>query len=143
MEGVNRLNQELRSGKVKSEDTMGELICREIGCWKENKVRQNFEAQETKKFLKVPLCPELLVDRLQWKESPSGLFTVKSGYNLGMKLKEGSSEPDLAQKGFWKKLWGSNSTQRAKLFVWRVCHQALPVRFLKKGFLYGGFMQFM
>lgn len=123
-------------GGLEDDDKVEKLICRDSGCWKEELIRQNFSLREADTILKTPLCSELPVDRLIWKESSSGLFSVKSAYHLSLKLKENWVEPDQTRKRMWNKLWNAQTTQRAKMFVWRACNRAIPVKmaFRRRGF---------
>lgn len=130
------LGDEGNGGELDRCDKVEKLNCKDSGCWKEDVIRQNFIHQEAETILKTPLCSDLPTDRLIWKETSSGLFSVKSAYHLGLKLRDNSLAPDQTQKKLWNKLWNAQATQRAKIFAWRVCNRALPVKmaFMRRGF---------
>lgn len=98
------------------------------GCWNEEIIREKFVPDAAEKILRVPLCSEMPMDRLIWKESSSGIFSVKSAYDLAVNNLGGSVGEDQDLCVFWKKLWSAQATQRSKLFLWRLCHKALPVK---------------
>lgn len=69
---------------------------------------------------------------LWWPYAKSGLFSVKSGYQV---LKQNVQESVLypstsrsASENTWKIVWGSKVPQKIKMFMWRVCLNILPVR---------------
>lgn len=70
-----------------------------------------------------------------WKHSFSGLYTVKSGYNVAYQwrmskeagLREGSSW--VSKEIIWNRLWNAKSLEGMKLLFWRVdFYNAIPVR---------------
>lgn len=77
-------------------------------------------------ILAIPRCPYLPKDCLIWNQTPSGLFTVKSGYHFERSLQD--QDVRSIHGWFWNKLWGAKTTPRSKLLIWRVCHKALPIK---------------
>ncbi|KAF4352910.1 hypothetical protein F8388_003301 [Cannabis sativa] len=61
-------------------------------------------------------------DRVVWKRSPKGNFSVKEAYWLKNEYKFGDTH-DL-----WNFIWSKEMHPRASLFLWRMCSGALPTR---------------
>ncbi|KAL5762916.1 hypothetical protein ACOSP7_019180 [Xanthoceras sorbifolium] len=59
--------------------------------------------------------------------SANGEYSVKSGYRVAaqekLSLKGSSSCPDSK---WWLALWNLNIPPKIKIFIWRVCHNAIP-----------------
>ncbi|KAL5834454.1 hypothetical protein ACOSQ4_013951 [Xanthoceras sorbifolium] len=60
-------------------------------------------------------------------ESKTGEYSVKSGYRVAaqekLSLSGSSSSPDSK---WWLALWNLNIPPKIKIFIWRVCHNAIP-----------------
>ncbi|CAL1398997.1 unnamed protein product [Linum trigynum] len=69
-------------------------------------------------------------DRLVWKEDPSGVYTVKSGYRLVERKSRtpgaGKSGCSTMDRGLWIKVWGLPIQPKLKFFVWELLHRILP-----------------
>lgn len=110
------------------------LINADMGMWNGEAVKANFRKEEVEVIVGMPLSPLLPADRITWNETDSGFFTVKSAYHLNRKSQIREEEQDA--QSFWRKIWGTTATPRCKLFIWRVCMNALPVKIglRKRGF---------
>lgn len=75
-----------------------------------------------------------IADRLVWNHSKSGQYTVNSGYKwakaLDKRLRgdEGTSS-DTAERDakLWKEIWNLNVKKKIQHFIWRACHDRIPV----------------
>lgn len=69
----------------------------------------------------------------RWKFTDSGMYSVKSGYELARKwklaLQSGYGEVSDVTKSenIWNKLWRSRVPDRVKLITWRLIYKSLPV----------------
>ena len=70
-------------------------------------------------------------DKLIWKENSAKLFTVKSAYQVALKLKEKNRVEHsraVTDRALWKKIWTLKTPPKIKMFVWRACSNILPTR---------------
>ncbi|KAL5764705.1 hypothetical protein ACOSQ2_017299 [Xanthoceras sorbifolium] len=78
-------------------------------------------------ILKIPLSLGDCVDSLIWHFDKNGEYSVKSGYRVAaqekLSLTGSSSSPDSK---WWLALWNLNIPPKIKIFIWRVCHNAIP-----------------
>ena len=68
-------------------------------------------------------------DKLIWRASPSGIFTVRSTYHMEMELKRresGMGSEQSRNTHLWKALWGLKVPNSSKVFLWRACRNILP-----------------
>ncbi|KAL9660530.1 hypothetical protein QQ045_025345 [Rhodiola kirilowii] len=77
----------------------------------------------------------------KWKFSSTGLYTVKSGYEVIKSCVDRSrrdageqSDKSMIEK-FWKKIWSLNVPNKIKIFCWRLYYNSLPdaVNLWKRG----------
>ena len=97
----------------------------EPGRWNEEFIHQILS------LIKAPIVRMQLLSRLQehdfpiWHYSSSGLYTVKSCYDMLLSLN------DLPSAGFseaWKRFWKLSLPLKVLDFVWRLCSNCLPLR---------------
>ncbi|KAK3193016.1 hypothetical protein Dsin_024326 [Dipteronia sinensis] len=62
-----------------------------------------------------------------WHYDTKGIYEVKSGYRIAMqeKIIEVYSDPSKSQR-WWARMWGLNIPHKVKIFIWRICNNALP-----------------
>ena len=72
-----------------------------------------------------------LADRLVWKHTKDGNFTVKSGFFSALNPGP-ANQRDIS---LWKKVWGLRLPPKLGLFTWKIIHNILPVknRLAKRG----------
>lgn len=73
-------------------------------------------------------------DKLQWAYSKTGQYTARSGYEVARQIKrtarreEGcSSRQEDEERNLWNGIWGMNIKKKLQHFLWRVCHNRIPV----------------
>ncbi|CAL1396203.1 unnamed protein product [Linum trigynum] len=109
---------------------VSDLICPSSKMWRKDLVESLFTPSCVNLILSIPLPAFHMNDRLIWHYSPSGLFTVKTGYQLL------SSEHNLLHppailpfdNKFWKLLWNLPLPPKLKFFLWRVVRGFLPLQ---------------
>ncbi|GMY26919.1 putative ribonuclease h protein [Fagus crenata] len=78
----------------------------------------------------VPLANPTGNDSISWKATSTGVFTVKSAYQLAILTKNvsvsGSSSTMKQYHKFWKVLWKIKVPNKIKIHLWRACMNALP-----------------
>jgi hypothetical protein len=115
--------------QILDNSVVGELIDYRQGVWKKDLSIGIFLPEEAQVIKNIPLSPCLPPDRLIWKETNDGKFTVRSAYHLGKQLLGvygGQSSYVAKDTGLWKLLWSLNVPNQTKMFTWRACHDILP-----------------
>jgi hypothetical protein len=114
------------------------LIDQDTKQWNVPLVAANFRPDEAATITNIPLSPFQPKDRLIWRCTKNGEFSVKSAYHLGMSMrameKAGSSGSNKTGD-LWKTCWSLNVPYAVKMYVWRACHNLLPtkVNLFKRG----------
>ena len=104
----------------------------EPGRWNEEFIHQILSP------IKAPIVCGQLLSRSQkhdfpiWHHSSSGLYTVKSCYDMLLSL---NGLPSVGFSEAWKRFWNLSLPPKVLDFVWRLCSNCLPlrVRLHKKG----------
>ncbi|KAK2654213.1 hypothetical protein Ddye_014069 [Dipteronia dyeriana] len=75
----------------------------------------------------IPIDLGRSADKLLWHFDKKGTYEVKSGYRIAMneKIVEACSDPSVNQN-WWSRLWSLNVPPKVKIFIWRLCNNALP-----------------
>ncbi|KAH9668523.1 reverse transcriptase domain-containing protein [Citrus sinensis] len=106
--------------------TVAELITAD-STWNEAKLKHHFCEEDTEAMLKISLPPSHKEDSLLWHFDKKGEYTVKSGYQVALKLKfpnQASSSASSPQR--WNNLWSLNLLEKIKIFMWRASKNLLP-----------------
>lgn len=79
------------------------------------------------------ICLEEL-DKLVWPFTAVGQYSMKSGYKELRKFygNESSLQPSsshLIDRSTWKAIWSLQVPNKVKIFLWKLCHNAIPSRF--------------
>ena len=103
---------------------VSQLIHNELHCWKVELIRQMFDTPFAQAILAIPIPITSKADELVWVLDSKGVFSVKSAYI--------ASNPQfnllVSPMVKWKKLWNLKAPERLKMFLWRLCVNALPTR---------------
>jgi hypothetical protein len=71
-----------------------------------------------------------VIPKLQWSETKSGLFTVKSAYQLLDKMRKvetrGEFSKSASYRWLWWYTWKLSIPGKIKHFLWRAFHDSLP-----------------
>jgi hypothetical protein len=114
------------------------LIDKDLKQWNNALITSIFLPEEVSAITNIPLSPFLPRDRLIWRCTKNGDFTVKSVYHLGMERQE-RQKPGCSrakkEREVWKMCWSLRVPNAVKMFLWRACHNLLPtkVNLLKRG----------
>ncbi|WOH06937.1 hypothetical protein DCAR_0626366 [Daucus carota subsp. sativus] len=109
------------------------------GRWNVNKLRIYVSDEAILDIQSIPLSLTDVNDRLVWHYSSKGTYTVKSGYNIALKLREdGLHQSDcfshqassslVPDKSFWNLIWSISAQPKLKNFMWRICTNAIATR---------------
>ena len=85
--------------------------------WRTEIIDHVFNEQEAETIKNIPLCSINQMDVLVWPFTPSGNYSVKSGYRF---LFENSTQPQRTEQaaGLWNKIWSLEIPSKIKNFVW-------------------------
>lgn len=101
-----------------------------VSCWWNfTLIHSIFEPSEADRICCMALSPLRHPDKLIWKGSNDGIFSVKSAYNLELnrrKMETCECSSTMEDTVLWKRLWALNAPIVLKNFVWKVCHDLLP-----------------
>lgn len=81
---------------------------------------------EAARILSIPLLKSPQPDQLIWHYDKHGNNTVKSGYQIALKLKctETSSSLDNS-KTHWEVIWSKEIPEKIKVYIWRAARNLL------------------
>lgn len=75
--------------------------------WDSNLLRACFLPRDISLIESIPLSSNLIKDKLFWPFTPSGLYTVKSGYKFLYKSQSIDDQAYQSEENvLWKKIWG-------------------------------------
>jgi hypothetical protein len=118
---------------------VSKLIDRDTKRWKDDLISNIFLEDEAKMIRSMPLSPFPVEDRLIWRGTRNGVFSVRSAYFLEMEnlisQRGSSSSPEKRME--WKECWNLNVPNVTKHFLWKALQNLLPTRenLAKKGVL--------
>ncbi|KAL0436253.1 UNVERIFIED_CONTAM: putative ribonuclease H protein [Sesamum radiatum] len=98
------------------------------GDWDVQRVRHIFWPPDSDLILSIPLSRTGGEDILTWHFSKNGMFSVRSAYHLACSIDNRPCSSGLkeAENGWWRKLWQTKVPNKIKIFIWKVCLNALP-----------------
>ena len=70
-------------------------------------------------------------DKVIWKVNKSHDFSVKSAYQVVLRLAQqqsGESSNNRSNEKIWKHIWTLNVPPKVQNFLWRACSNILPTR---------------
>lgn len=76
--------------------------------------------------LKVPLSNIVNDNRMVWRLSKDGKYTVKSTYRVAMNTL--TNIHDFHVDGNWRLVWDSEVPSKVRNFLWKACREVLPSR---------------
>ena len=108
------------------------------GAWDQQTLNRWFIAEDIQKIKAIPLSITGCQDRLYWRYTKSGVFTVKSAYDVSMEIRKhkqkerrqgdsGSTSYAQLNSKVWKNVWALQLKHKLKHFIWRCLHHSLPV----------------
>ena len=82
-------------------------------------------------ILAIPLTWVEEEDKVFWKANKAHDFSVKSAYQVVLRLAHqhsGESSHNWSNEKVWKHIWTLNVTPKVRNFLWRACLNILPTR---------------
>jgi ribonuclease HI/exonuclease III len=111
--------------------TVEALIDRNTGSWDKILVGELFLEPEATIICNIPLSRYGHNDKLIWRATTSGVFSVRSAYHLEISRKEqlqGEGSNPAKDEVIWKVIWHLNIPNSARVFIWRACKNILPTK---------------
>jgi hypothetical protein len=116
---------------------VSDLIDQTTRTWNTGLISEVFLEEEAELIRSIPLSPLPVEDRLIWRGTKNGLFSVRSAYYMEMEnianLQGSMSKPDEGRN--WKEIWKLKVPNVVKHFLWKALNNLLPTRtnLAKKG----------
>ncbi|KAL0409007.1 UNVERIFIED_CONTAM: hypothetical protein Sradi_1835100 [Sesamum radiatum] len=108
------------------------LIDKDLHCWKEDLIDKTFVPDDASLIKALPLARHGVQDVLVWHYAKNGLFSVRSAYYVQRNFQKRSnnvSDPSSSSESrtTWNFLWNCKVPNKIKIFIWRLCNNALPI----------------
>ncbi|KAJ0007435.1 hypothetical protein Pint_29767 [Pistacia integerrima] len=107
------------------------LIDPQSKSWKLDLLKDLFSESEVNTICQIPISIFNRLDKIVWRCSQNGLFSVRSAYHLQVESQlssRGQSSSATNENKKWKKLWKLPITNAEKLFLWKACQDILPTK---------------
>jgi len=107
------------------------LIDPVTGWWDFNLVRRLFDPGDVAKIGSVLISPLCQEDKMIWRGTTAGTFTVRSAYYMELNRlaqDRGEGSGANAHVEVWKTIWGMHAPPVLKNFCWKVCNNLLPTK---------------
>ena len=118
-------------GDIPEDMRVQELIDQQTKQWDRGKVTSLFKEVTCQEILAIPLTQVEEEDKVVWKVNKSHDFSVKSAYQVVLRLAQqqsGESSNDRSNEKIWKHIWTLKVTPKVRNFLWRACSNILPTR---------------
>jgi hypothetical protein len=113
------------------EATVADIINREANWWDVPLIKSIFSEDTVDKICSIPINPRFHEDKLIWRGTKNGGFSVRSAYHLEMERRDrdkGSSSSVYSVSHLWRRLWSLKLPRHILLFLWRACNEILPTK---------------
>jgi hypothetical protein len=119
------------SAGVGSDTRVSSLIDQHLGSWNFQLIQALFPHEEAEHICDLPISLLHQSDKLIWRGTKNGIFTVRSAYHLkvqrkGQEMGEFSRQVEITE--FWKWLWNTNAPVVLKSFDWRLSRDLFPTK---------------
>ena len=112
---------------------VSELLDTDGRDWDFDRLIQIFNPADVEEIVKIKIPARRMEDFIAWHMEKTGLFSVRSAYNLAFRIKLGqgtassSSAPDGARK-VWSRVWSGKIPPKVNVFTWKLARNRLPTR---------------
>ncbi|CAN1800751.1 Uncharacterized mitochondrial protein AtMg00310, partial [Linum perenne] len=98
------------------------------GRWNVPLLRYWFAEESVGLIQSIPLPWRPQADRRVCHHSPSGVYTVSSGYEVGMRSRPNLFSFNLSPMDFstWISIWSLQIQPKLRFFLWKILHRILP-----------------
>ncbi|PNX95563.1 ribonuclease H, partial [Trifolium pratense] len=106
-----------------------ELMDSNYNEWNTDIINQVFLPYEAQMILNIPIIDKTQPDMLTWDCTQDGQYSVKSGYHAIMEWGNlPNASPSNNSQHIWNVLWKLKVPPKHSHLLWRVLHNALPVK---------------
>ncbi|XP_074298496.1 uncharacterized protein LOC141629381 [Silene latifolia] len=108
---------------------VADLMTNDRTSWDDELLRGMFLPFEQDRIKAIRICDAQAVDDWCWDHTKDGQYSVKTAYHLLTGREDAAEQSDWARsKWLWKVIWRTPVIPRVKIFMWQMCHDALPTR---------------
>ncbi|KAG6626475.1 hypothetical protein CIPAW_15G051200 [Carya illinoinensis] len=114
-----------------SDSKVAMLIDKTTNQWNYPLIEAIFDNTEVDFVKRIPLSPYPTSDRMLWKGTSTGIFTVKSAYYWKSEMenqKQGQPSTAIKEDLPWSSIWQLSVPMATKNFLWRACLEAIPTK---------------
>ncbi|XP_042958157.1 uncharacterized protein LOC122293732 [Carya illinoinensis] len=111
--------------------TVNSLIDQDTYSWNLALIQDVFIPEEAAVISKLHISPCTSSDRLTWRCTTNGMFTVKSAYHLQVSMNDsrhGQGSRPPTHGALWKQLWKLKVPSKVKMFLLRAAKDILPTK---------------
>lgn len=101
------------------------------GRWNASLIKLIFNPQEAQQICNLPLSTFGLKDKLSWRPTCDGNFSVEFAYLLKMERQRnllGESSCKQGEEFMWKAIWNLKILGLVKHFIWKACLHLVPTK---------------
>ncbi|XP_021851355.1 uncharacterized protein [Spinacia oleracea] len=95
--------------------------------WNQNLIWNNFPRMDAQRVLNSYIPENGKDDEQRWSHTKSGQYSVKMGYGFLVSQSDDHKKYQEDSK-IWKTFWVINTLHKWKVFMWKVCNNALPTK---------------
>ena len=99
--------------------------------WDQSILAATFTQATVEDILRIRVDTLNTRDKLTWKENKPRECTVKTVYQVALRLNHphsGEHSSASQDQRLWKRLWSLNVPSKVKTFMWRACYNVLPTK---------------
>ena len=133
-----RLMLPMGTTRTGSPRVVSELIDQTSWSWNMQAVRDFFSPLDWELIESIRLSTSPQDEYWAWHYEKSGIFTVRSAYQLAVQLRDrenssccSSNSNPSGNRSLWNSIWKLNVPQKIKVFLWRVVNHGLATRLNK------------
>ena len=98
-------------------------------------MRDIFTAEDTSLITSIHLSKQSIPDKLIWRETDSGTYTVKSRYYMARQILGKEMQQGHQRQKIWSIIWRARVLPKIKYFAWRMVQGLFPTctQLLRRG----------
>ncbi|XP_042964722.1 uncharacterized protein LOC122298944 [Carya illinoinensis] len=99
--------------------------------WNKALLQDVFDPEEIEVISRIPISITNANDKLTWRCTKDGSFSVKSAYHLLCMMEannQGQSSSVVPNNKSWSMIWKLGIPNANRMLIWRACHESLPTK---------------